>query len=132
MSDNDIFIAKESGSAEIAGQPYNFVKGVTRVRAGHPLLKACPDYFEQADTSIHYDLEKATAGPGEDRGGRRAPKNDAKNDTPGKSLDKMNLAELRDHAKTVGVSDETLAALAKPGTSKKDVIAAIEATQAAS
>lgn len=43
-----------------------------------------------------------------------------------KSLDKMNLAELRAYAEQIGVQADTLAALAKPGTSKKDVRKAID------
>jgi hypothetical protein len=43
----------------------------------------------------------------------------------------MNLAELREHAAKAGVPEETLAGFSKPGTSKKAVIAAIEAHQAA-
>jgi hypothetical protein len=83
MSDTDIYIAKESGSCEIDGQPHIFVKGVTRVRAGHQLLKACPDYFEPADKEIHYDLEQATAGPGEKRG-RRPPSANDEEPKPGR------------------------------------------------
>lgn len=63
-----VFVAKESGSTEIKGESYVFVKGVTRVREGHPILKTCPEYFEPVEEHVHYDVEKATAAPGEKRG----------------------------------------------------------------
>lgn len=63
-----IYIAKESGSAEVDGQAYVFIKGVTRVRGGHPLLKGHEELFEPVDMTVHYDVEQATAAPGEKRG----------------------------------------------------------------
>lgn len=97
----EIYIATESGSADVKGETFVFVKGQTRVRAGHPLLKAVPDYFTPVETTVTYehgqaktaadakrheenlaaeaalaaaagDVEAATAGPGEKRAGRRA------------------------------------------------------------
>jgi hypothetical protein len=66
--DQDIYVATESGSCEVAGENHVFVKGITRVRAGHPLLKAVPDYFKPIELEVHYDVEQATAAPGERRG----------------------------------------------------------------
>lgn len=63
-----VFVATESGSCDIGGQIHVFVRNVTRVRAGHPLLRAVPDYFRPLDELIHYDVEQATAAPGEKRG----------------------------------------------------------------
>lgn len=63
----EVFVATMSGTCEIHGEPHVFIKGVTRVRAGHGLLKAVPDYFEPVDEAVHYDVEKATAEPGEQR-----------------------------------------------------------------
>ena len=43
--------------------------GITRVREGHPLLKTYPDWFRLADDlAVHYEVEAATAAPGELRG----------------------------------------------------------------
>lgn len=70
----DIYVAKESGSADVKGETYVFHKGITRVRAGHPLLKANPQYFEPIEFHVTYeygkghDVEQATAAPGEQRG----------------------------------------------------------------
>jgi hypothetical protein len=63
-----VFVAKESGSAEVDGAQLTFTKGVTRVREGHPLLTGREQLFEPIDESVHYDIETATAGPGEKRG----------------------------------------------------------------
>ena len=64
----DVFIANESGACQLGDDHYTFVKGVTRIRAGHPLLEANPQYFEPVDESVHYDIEHATSAPGEKRG----------------------------------------------------------------
>lgn len=77
MGDNPenpaILVARESGCCEVNGEQLVFVKGVTRIRAGHPLAKLVPDYFEPIDESVHYDeIEQATRAPGEKRG--RAPR----------------------------------------------------------
>lgn len=63
-----IYVARESGVAEIAGESCPFTVGVTRVREGHPLLDVAPASFEPI--SVHYDVEQATAVPGERRGER--------------------------------------------------------------
>lgn len=65
---SDVFVATESGSTEVKGETYVYVKNVTRVRAGHPLLKAVPTYFRPVEDRIHYDVEAASAAPGEQRG----------------------------------------------------------------
>jgi hypothetical protein len=64
----EVYIATQSGVAEIKGEPLVFTKGVTRVRHGHPLLKAIPEAFEPVNDHVHYEVEKATAAPGEKRG----------------------------------------------------------------
>ncbi len=43
-------------------------KNVTRVREGHPLLTQYPQFFRVADAHYEWDVEQATAGPGEGRG----------------------------------------------------------------
>lgn len=61
-----IFVARSSGVVMIDGQIHRYVQGQTRVRAGHPLLKARPDKF--VPLKLDYDIEQATAAPGERRG----------------------------------------------------------------
>lgn len=65
---SDVYIATQSGVAEIDGETCVFVRGKTRVRAGHALLLAVPDYFEPAGEHVHYDVEDASAEPGKKRG----------------------------------------------------------------
>jgi hypothetical protein len=50
----------------IDGVLTNYYAGTTRVRAGHPLLKAAPGKFEPM--TLDYETEQATAAPGEKRG----------------------------------------------------------------
>jgi len=64
MASSDILVAKESFSWE----NIVFAKGQTRVRADHPAAKANPQYFERVDLSLTYEVEQATARPGEKRG----------------------------------------------------------------
>jgi hypothetical protein len=64
----EVYVATDSGSVEIKGESYVFIRGVTRIRAGHPILKAVPDSFAPAEDQLHYDTEQATAAPGEKRG----------------------------------------------------------------
>ena len=63
-----IYVAKESFACDVDGENYQFHKGRTRVRASHPAVKANPDYFEPVELEVHYDVEQATAAPGERRG----------------------------------------------------------------
>jgi hypothetical protein len=63
----DIYVAKHGFACELDGERMIVNQG-ERVRAGHPLLKAQGQYFEPADTHITYDVEQATAAPGELRG----------------------------------------------------------------
>lgn len=67
----DIYVARDSASVIIEGDRYALQKGLTRVRAGHPLVERHPELFEPLD--VHYDVEDATQAPGRRRGGRRAP-----------------------------------------------------------
>jgi hypothetical protein len=61
----DVYVCKESGAFEWNGDMVVVNKGVTRVRAGHPMLAAHPELFEEI--TVHYDVERATAAPGEKR-----------------------------------------------------------------
>lgn len=71
-SKGDIYVAIESGTVEIKGQSYPFTKGITRVRAGHVLLKDHGVFFEPISEHVHYDVEQATAAPGKKRARKRA------------------------------------------------------------
>lgn len=62
------YVAIESGSCEIDGRAYYFTKGRTHVAEGHELLKVYPDFFAPTEDRVDYDVEKATAAPGEKRG----------------------------------------------------------------
>jgi hypothetical protein len=68
MGTGNVFVATETGVTDLNGTRYNFQAGVTRVRAGHPLLKACPNCFTPDPEAVTYDVETATAAPGEKRG----------------------------------------------------------------
>lgn len=73
---SDIFIARESFSADVDGVPRSITAGVTRVREGHILLKQNPQYFERLDdSSVHFDVEEATKVPGSKRPAK-SPKSD--------------------------------------------------------
>ncbi len=65
-ADDAVLIARESGTVQLGGEVYPIVKDVTRVRAAHPIAKAAPHLFKPLD--VHYDIERATAAPGELRG----------------------------------------------------------------
>jgi hypothetical protein len=63
---SDILVAKDSGVLNLDGEEILIRRGVTRVRAGHKLAETYPDLFEPL--KLHYDIEQATAAPGERRG----------------------------------------------------------------
>lgn len=68
-SAGQIFVAKDSGVASVEGYgEIVFVKGVTRIREGHPILKQLAPYFEPL--TVQYDIEDTTAEPGTKRGAR--------------------------------------------------------------
>lgn len=60
-----LYVARESFSTEHEGAPVAIVKGVTRVREGHPILKGREDFFELIEP--HFEV----AAPGEPRGETR-------------------------------------------------------------
>lgn len=62
----EIYVARSSGVVKIDGKIYNYYGGTTRVRAGHPLLKAAPNSFKPME--LDYDIEDASATPGTKRG----------------------------------------------------------------
>jgi hypothetical protein len=54
-TESDVFVATTSGVCQMDGVEYTFFAGKTRVRAGHPLLRARRDYFEPDVYRIDYD-----------------------------------------------------------------------------
>lgn len=65
---SDVYVCKESAAFEYDGDMVVVSKGYTRIRAGHPILAAHPELFEEI--TVHYDVprvEQATAAPGEKR-----------------------------------------------------------------
>ncbi len=66
VKEPEIYVARSSGVVKIDGKLHNYYGGTTRVRAGHPLLKAVPNGFEPL--KLDYDVEQATAAPGTKRG----------------------------------------------------------------
>lgn len=65
----ELYKAKESFVTHIDGEQISVVRG-DLVRAGHAMLKGREDLFEPATDYIRFDVEQATAAPGERRGGR--------------------------------------------------------------
>jgi hypothetical protein len=61
----EVFVPNDSFSADVDGVAMSFVKDHTRVREGHPVLAKYPHLFEPM--YVHYDVEAATAAPGEKR-----------------------------------------------------------------
>lgn len=55
-----LLVATESFSADVDGVPTSVHKGVTRVRASHPLVKQNPHYFEPVSDSPTLGTETAT------------------------------------------------------------------------
>jgi hypothetical protein len=107
-----VYVASDSGHAEIKGVPYAFHKGITRVREGHPItgIDGFRNIFEPVDESVHFDTEQATAAPEEARDVTLA------GDATG-SLEDMTVVELRDYAKHHGVGTT--------GLSKQELIDAV-------
>ena len=60
---NRVFICSESFVAKLDGVDTTFIKDSSRVREGHPILERHGRFFRLID--VHYDVERATAAPGE-------------------------------------------------------------------
>jgi hypothetical protein len=60
-----LYVARESFVAELDGFAQSFEAGKTLVREGHEILDRYPHLFEPA--KAHYEVEQATAAPGERR-----------------------------------------------------------------
>lgn len=65
-----VFVANTTFATELDGAQVIVHKGQTRVRAGHVLLERAPGCFDPVDLDVHFDVEQATAAPGERRGRR--------------------------------------------------------------
>lgn len=64
-----VFVARETFSwTDADGVPLIAHAGQTRVREGHPLLAGREHLFDPVEGQVHYDVEQATAAPGEKRG----------------------------------------------------------------
>lgn len=62
-----IYVAIDSFTTDLPdGTPVFVYKDTTRVREGHALLKGREHLFKPID--VEYDVEQATAAPGEKRG----------------------------------------------------------------
>jgi hypothetical protein len=64
---NGVYVATETFACEVDGEPIMVHKGVTRVRSGHALLKGNAEKFEPVDLHVEFDVEAASAAPGEKR-----------------------------------------------------------------
>ena len=62
----DLYMANQSFSTQLDGEIIGVQKG-DLVRAGHKLLKGRMDFFEPAEGYVKFEVEKATAAPGEKR-----------------------------------------------------------------
>lgn len=67
-SRGEIFVANTTGDATYKGETAHFARGRTRVRAGHWLVREYPMFFDPIGDEVHFDVEQATAAPGEKRG----------------------------------------------------------------
>lgn len=63
--DPTLYVATDSFTVRYQGVDHTFEKGVTRVRAGHPVMVGREHMFEPI--RAHYEWEAATAAPGETR-----------------------------------------------------------------
>jgi hypothetical protein len=70
---DSVWVATETFACEIDGVGVVVHAGETRVREGHPMLDTYRTSFKLADQGVHFEVEQATAAPGEKRG---SPKSD--------------------------------------------------------
>lgn len=66
-----VFVANTTFACDLDGSPEVVHAGKTRVRAGHPLLTRYRSYFDPVESGVQFDVEQATAAPGERRGQRQ-------------------------------------------------------------
>jgi hypothetical protein len=63
----DLFMATESFATTVDGEP-TFVRKGELAHGDHPILKTHKDLFKPAENYVRFDVEQATAAPGEKRG----------------------------------------------------------------
>lgn len=66
----DFYRAKEAFVTQFEGDQVSVAAGEL-VRAGHPILKRREDLFEPVSDFGRFDVEQATAAPGEKRGDKK-------------------------------------------------------------
>jgi hypothetical protein len=59
----DVYVANETFACELDGENLIVHRGITRVRAGHPLYENYKGNFDLVDRDLQYDVEEATAPP---------------------------------------------------------------------
>jgi hypothetical protein len=62
-----LYMARESFATMVDDEPI-FVRKGELAHADHPILKSHAELFEPAEDYIRFDVEQATAAPGETRG----------------------------------------------------------------
>lgn len=58
-----VYVATQSAHIEVDGRRQVISKGVTRVAAGHDILKRYPDLFKPAEQDVRFGVEDAVARP---------------------------------------------------------------------
>lgn len=66
--DRGVYVATATFMCEIDGEQIRVDKGKTRVRAGHVLIDRYGGSFAPVENGVQYEVEQATAAPGERRG----------------------------------------------------------------
>jgi hypothetical protein len=61
----DVYVAKVTTFLTVNGEEVMIRAGETRVREGHALLSLRPEVFQRQE--VHFEVEQATARPGEQR-----------------------------------------------------------------
>lgn len=69
MARGKVYVATDTLVIDDKGSPVTIHKG-DRIREGHPYLRGREGLFSEEDTSVRFDVEQATAAPGEERGGK--------------------------------------------------------------
>lgn len=64
-----VYVARETIHVQTKDGAVTIHKG-ERVREGHPYMKGREELFSLPDTDVMYDIEAATAAPGEKRGAK--------------------------------------------------------------
>lgn len=97
----EYMMATESFVTTIDGTPQQVSKG-DLVHPDHPILRGRESLFAPAKGHVRFDVEQATAAPGEKRGAAE-PVEHFPEGTQGPSMDEYTIVELKEFAKTRGV-----------------------------